>query len=234
VSGDADARPDSETRRQILEAAGRLLTASPDGDLSIRGVCEAAGVKPPTIYHYFGDKTGLLDAVVEDGFRRYLEEKQRLLAPADLLTAIRDGWLMHLTFAVRNPAVYNLMYDNPQTRRASPAAVAARRELDAEMQRLAAAHRLTLPAEQAADAMEAAAVGTALHLIRTGGSIDDPMVTLVRDAMVTALLGTPASPGDVPSTAAALRAQLPEGPAEPLRASETALLREWLDQLSGR
>ncbi|SDT80041.1 TetR/AcrR family transcriptional regulator [Actinoplanes derwentensis] len=233
MSPRADIRPDPETRRQILEAAGRLLTESPGGDVSIRAVCEIVGVKSPTIYHYFGDKNGLLDAVVEDGFRRYLQEKQQRLATGDLMTALRDGWTMHISFAVQNPAIYNLMYDDPQVRRTSPAAGAARQELETEMQRLAASHRLVLPVQQAADAMEAAAVGTALHLIRTGGSADDPVVTVVRDAMIAALFGTSATPADVPSAATALRAHLPDGPVPPLRASETGLLRDWLDQLAG-
>ncbi|WP_444947984.1 hypothetical protein [Micromonospora ureilytica] len=40
-------------------------------------------------------------------------------------------------------------------------------------------------------------------------------------------------PTTVPDTAAALRAKLPDGPVPPLRASETALLRDRLDDLSG-
>ena len=35
--------------------------------MTTRAVCDAANVKAPTLYHHFGDKNGLLDAVVAKG-----------------------------------------------------------------------------------------------------------------------------------------------------------------------
>jgi AcrR family transcriptional regulator len=63
---------DTGTRERILQAAARLLAESGGDPVSTRAVCAAAGVGAPTLYHHFGDKDGLLDAVVAYGFERYL------------------------------------------------------------------------------------------------------------------------------------------------------------------
>ena len=52
-----------DTRRRILDAAVQLIASSP-AEWSIPSVADAAGVSIPTIYRHFGDKAGLVDAVV--------------------------------------------------------------------------------------------------------------------------------------------------------------------------
>ena len=59
-------------RSRILEAAADLLARSADADVSTRAVADAAGVTAPTLYHHFGDKEGLLSAVVEFGWAHTL------------------------------------------------------------------------------------------------------------------------------------------------------------------
>ena len=71
-----------DTRTKLLRAAERLLNASPDGEVTTREVCEAAGVGQPVLYRQFGDKTGLLRALVDYGFDRYLATK-RAGAPSE-------------------------------------------------------------------------------------------------------------------------------------------------------
>src|SRR5260221_6319001 len=68
-------RPDapSTTRDRLLLAAGQLLHQSEDGRLSTRAICERAGVQAPTLYHHFGSKQGLLDAVINFGFSQYVQ-----------------------------------------------------------------------------------------------------------------------------------------------------------------
>ena len=53
---------------RIVAAATELL--SRDGDLTVREVAELAGVAPMSVYNHFGDKRGLVDAVVEGCFNR--------------------------------------------------------------------------------------------------------------------------------------------------------------------
>ena len=59
-------------KTRILEAASELLARSADADIS--------GVTAPTLYHHFGDKEGLLAAVVDFGWATFLESKRRTAA----------------------------------------------------------------------------------------------------------------------------------------------------------
>lgn len=51
------------TRRSILDGAIRVMARGP-ASVSIPAVAEEAGVSVPTVYRHFGDKQGLVDAIV--------------------------------------------------------------------------------------------------------------------------------------------------------------------------
>lgn len=53
----------------IVEAARRLLRTAPAADVDVRDIARAAGVGVGTVYRRFGDKAGLLAAVVGDDER---------------------------------------------------------------------------------------------------------------------------------------------------------------------
>ena len=57
------------TRRTILAAAADLVANGGEDGLSIRELCARVEVTPPTIYHHFGDKKGLLHACEHSGRR---------------------------------------------------------------------------------------------------------------------------------------------------------------------
>ena len=63
------------SRQRIIEAAADLLAHEGREALTTRAVAAAAGVQPPTIYRLFGDKDGLLDAVIEHGYATFLAAK---------------------------------------------------------------------------------------------------------------------------------------------------------------
>ncbi len=52
------------TRDYILSVASRLFSENGFANVSIRDICEDAGVTPPTIYYYFGNKDRLFQAVI--------------------------------------------------------------------------------------------------------------------------------------------------------------------------
>lgn len=52
------------TREYILSVATRLFSESGFANVSIRDICEAAGVTAPTLYYYFGNKDRLFQAVI--------------------------------------------------------------------------------------------------------------------------------------------------------------------------
>src|SRR6476469_4424604 len=104
----------ADNRMRIVAVAARLLQE--DGPLAVttRGVADAAGVQPPTIYRLFGDKDGLLEAVAEQVMATYVSAKAEIVkaasaADVDPLDELRSGWEMQIDFGVANPAVFRLL-----------------------------------------------------------------------------------------------------------------------------
>src|SRR2546430_7526098 len=99
-------------RTRVLKAASVLIARWAGADSSTRAVCEATGVTAPTLYHHFGDKDGLLAAVVDSGWAAFLESKRTSAAVvhAHIAYDIRAGWDNHLEWARENPNFYKLIW----------------------------------------------------------------------------------------------------------------------------
>ncbi|WNI19454.1 TetR/AcrR family transcriptional regulator [Actinacidiphila sp. ITFR-21] len=223
-----------DTRTRILRAAADLLSRSTDADVSTRAVCEAAGVGAPILYRQFGDKAGLLSAVVDYGFEQYLAPKRAAVPSADPVQDLRNGWDHHVRFAVENPNYYRLMY-SPGLSVPPEAAAEAQRLLRGVVERVAAAGRLRVAPETATRMVMSANSGVALSLIARPALYPDPAFSdRVRDAVIGAVTLTPdpVAAATVATTAAMLGSQLRAAPPAALTAAETALLRQWLDTLA--
>ncbi|WNM34756.1 TetR/AcrR family transcriptional regulator [Streptomyces sp. Li-HN-5-11] len=61
------------TRAQILDAAEHLFGARGYADVTINQICEASGLPVGSVYHHFGSKAGVLQAVLERGTREFFE-----------------------------------------------------------------------------------------------------------------------------------------------------------------
>lgn len=109
------------TPQRLIEATAQLL-ATEGPDVSVRAVCDAVGVTAPTIYRYFGDRRGLLDATIKDAFDRYLTSKRARQPTGDVIEDIRRGWDLHLEFGMRNPVLHELMFPNLDVENTYPAA----------------------------------------------------------------------------------------------------------------
>ncbi|MDT7599088.1 MAG: hypothetical protein QOK26_1165 [Pseudonocardiales bacterium] len=237
-------------RTRILEAATVLLAESPSGDISTRAVCDAAGVGAPALYRQFGDKEGLLSAVVDNAFDKYLATKRAATPSEDPVHDLRGGWDSHVAFAQANPNYYRLMYSPAMGRETTPppAAAEAHRLLTVVLERCAAAGRLKVSTDVAAQMIMTANVGVSLLTISQPDIYRDPeLPRRVRDAVHAAVLaeprparepGTAAEPEAVDDrvetsrVAAGLAALLRRSPAGSLSEGEATLLQEWLARLS--
>ena len=56
---------------RILITALDLFAIKGYDATSVREICEAAGITKPTLYHFFGSKDGVLQALVHTGFQQY-------------------------------------------------------------------------------------------------------------------------------------------------------------------
>ena len=82
-------KPGRKTRERIIEAAAQLMFHHGVGGTSIPDVQAAAGVSASQIYHYFGDKRGLVLAVVDFQTDTKLDQQRPLLDNLDSIAALR-------------------------------------------------------------------------------------------------------------------------------------------------
>ena len=63
-----------DNRTNLLDCALNLFAARGYDAVGVQEIVEAAGVTKPTLYHYFVNKRGLLDVLLQSGFERLLDE----------------------------------------------------------------------------------------------------------------------------------------------------------------
>ena len=137
--------------------------------LTTRAVCAAAKVTAPTLYHHFGDKAGLLNALVDRGVADFMSRKRMNVTTDDPLADLRRGWDTWIEFAVAQPTLFGLMVE--QSIKQPDLAQEAQSNMRREVSRLHAGKRLKrgLDADAAALAIQAAANGV-IALLRGGAS----------------------------------------------------------------
>jgi AcrR family transcriptional regulator len=213
-----------------MEAARTLLAEHPEREPSTRELYEAAGVAAPTLYHHFGTKDGLLEAVVDEAFAAYLERKHTVPRTGDLLVDFAAGWDMHIGFGVENPVLYALMYRREEGRR-SRAAQAAEAELRRGLEQLAGAGLLRIGVAEAMAVTTAMAMGCVAQLRHGGGSAAGPLSRSMRAALLSELTGHSPERDGASRAAQLLLARL--GSATGLfTPAEEGLLRQWLRTLA--
>jgi AcrR family transcriptional regulator len=211
-------------RDRLLTAAAELLTADPTQEPSTRELYDAAGVAAPTLYHHFGTKEGLLDAVVEHAFQDYLDRKNGMRRTGDLVADFAAGWDLHVAFGLANPVLYGLMYAPSRT---TAAARTADGLLRSGLQRMHDAGLLRLDVDTAATMTTSMAIGCVTQLNRQGRSADDPAALKIRDCLIGELTGRPMTPTSPAQAARLLLGQLTER-SDAFTPAESALLGQWL------
>ncbi|RKR87383.1 TetR family transcriptional regulator [Micromonospora pisi] len=223
-------------RDRLLLAAAQLLEGG-DRSFSTRAICDLAGVTAPTLYHHFGSKQGLIDAVIHHGFTQYVSSAGSPELSDDPARDLRDGWDRHVAFGLEHPNFYALLYGNVEPGRpcaiTGPATDMLVRLLDEAARR----GLLRVPPVEAAAQILAANVGVTLSLITQPGQRRDTRLSVrVRDAILDSVLtptrtpepGTDERPRATP--AIALLAALDQDPAG-LTPGELALMRELLNRI---
>ena len=220
-----------DTRERILAAALHLLNTGGRDAVTTRAVAEAAKVQPPVLYRQFRDKEGMLEALAEHGFSRYLAQKRHRSSKPDPVEALRQGWNQHIEFGLQHPMLYLLMYAEARDGE-TPAAALAFSMLRKSMALVAAAGRLRVAEEQAVSLYHAAAMGTVLFLLNSPAHARDLMISsMMREASLAAITtSAPRSPKSPTLHAAVtLRAVLDQG--DLFSHAESALFNEWLSRI---
>lgn len=99
-------------REEIIDATERLLIETGDQDaVSIRGVADAVGVTPPSIYLHFSDKNELIFAVCERHFARFDAILQEARASeTDPVQSLLACGRAYVKFGLENPEHYRILF----------------------------------------------------------------------------------------------------------------------------
>lgn len=231
---------DSVPRERILDAAARLLRAGGRDAVTTRAVSAEAQVQPQTIYRQFGDMPGLLDTVAARGFAQFLDAKTSHESDPDPVEQLRQGWDLHMEFAVNDPAIYTLMYGERRSHTPSSGARQVYDVLHGIVSKAAAAGRLAVPVDAATAMIYATGIGVALTLIADhhSGAVSPELLSHnTRDAVLGSLTVDGDSDADrTPAAnathhAVALQSLVPAY-SHRFTPAEQALLSQWLDVIA--
>ncbi|MEV0315436.1 TetR/AcrR family transcriptional regulator [Nonomuraea fuscirosea] len=182
--------PAAVARERMLAAAFEIARNEGVDAVTTRAVCTAAGVQAPSLYHHFGDRAGLISAVVDVAFEEYFHRKGAAAAPddGDPRARVAAGWDAHVAFARAYPGLYPAMYpaSGPPPSQLGRSGALLRAGFD-ELER-AGALRPGITAALATNALRAALRGVAHAVATNPGDRDDMTSAVVRDALIHALI----------------------------------------------
>lgn len=110
----ADGRPyhHGDLQRALVEAGRRLLEREGSAALSLRAVAREAGVSAAAPYHHFKDRAALLYAIAHEGNVALNEAMKGAFEASqpgrDRIIAVG---VAYVEFALKNPALYRLMFE---------------------------------------------------------------------------------------------------------------------------
>jgi AcrR family transcriptional regulator len=206
-----------------------MIAAAPGEEVSLRAICAAVGVKMPTLYHFFGNKQGLIEAVIERGFDLYLAEKSSAETSGDPIQDIRAGWDAHVAFGLANPGFYTLMYGKVRPGYSPEPQARPSEILRTLTARAAQQGRLAVTPDQAAAHILVTNIGVTLRQIVLAAE-DRALSVAVREGALAAITGTS---GSAHSARDHITRTIEHANAHPdlLGSAETSLLTTWLGRL---
>lgn len=101
--------PMTDNRQILLDVALRLFAERGYDAVGVQEIVNAAGVTKPTLYHYFGSKRGLLDALLNTHFTTLRSHIAKAAAyHGDLPLTLTRVAAAYFEFARDHPAFYRL------------------------------------------------------------------------------------------------------------------------------
>jgi len=109
TSLDRRSRAREEVRARLLNAAWDLFSEGPPDEVTMRRIADRAEYSVRTLYLYFADKEALWGAVVEEAYRRTLENQGSGPAPGGSLEFLRSQVVRHVTEGLGRPRLYEAL-----------------------------------------------------------------------------------------------------------------------------
>lgn len=94
----------AETRARLIEATIEVIATRGDAAVRMVEIAAAAGIKQPSIYHFFPSREDLVVAAHRERYKRAVNEAlgrfEAEFASATTADEFREGWLRSLQFAL--------------------------------------------------------------------------------------------------------------------------------------
>ena len=103
-----------DLRAKILDAARELFVNEGVEAVSMRKIADKIGYSATTLYNYFEDKEALLYALCDADFGTLQELFKKIGKIADPIERLRKMGQTYITFALRYPSHYRLMFMTPR------------------------------------------------------------------------------------------------------------------------
>lgn len=98
-----------ENRSRILRKALGLFVAHGYDGVGVQQIAQAAGITKPTLYHYFGNKAGLLTALLDESVTPFQQALTDAAGDRDGLAALTSVAKVTFDFALEQPELYRLL-----------------------------------------------------------------------------------------------------------------------------
>ncbi|WP_239072534.1 TetR/AcrR family transcriptional regulator [Streptomyces bauhiniae] len=99
------------SREAILDAAERLMAHHGYADTSISAICKASGLPVGSLYHHFGNKSGIFAAVLERGNGRFYGGLDAMVeATADPEERLRQYFDLAPELLMNNVAYFRILH----------------------------------------------------------------------------------------------------------------------------
>ena len=103
-----------DLRQELLDTALKIISEQGLDKVSMRGLGQRLGVSRTAPYRHFEDKSALLCAIAEEGYKeltRVLNLSNQQLTN-DSLTRLKNTGIAYVEFAIANPVHYRIMFGN--------------------------------------------------------------------------------------------------------------------------
>jgi AcrR family transcriptional regulator len=155
----AKIRPGEPGRDRVLQAGLELFGERGYHATSIAEIGERAGISKSVLYHYFGSKAALYEALVESQTRELVDRVEAAVPSDPAAPRLRPGIDAYLDYLSEHPAAWRLLLRDPP---ADPALIEVHERLGA--QRAASlATLLSSPAKREQASSHVELVGVALR-----------------------------------------------------------------------
>jgi AcrR family transcriptional regulator len=178
-------------RSRFLSATTSLLRESGSAGGSIRAICDVVGVKPPTLYHYFGDIQTLRNSVLNAVVTSYFADKNARSGERDPFTRLRKAWDLFVAFSIDEPHIYTLLVQHHFSGDLPKSIMDAHLDLTNDLREIAAIHAMRYSPDLSSQMFTAALLGTAAMLAAQNAGVPkiDHLGAVMREETFRAVLG---------------------------------------------